>query len=125
VCGSPVRDHRNVDVVDGAAAGQHGVELLSGLLTGHDAMHPVGSHALCGMHSRGVPQLGSRVDIAGGECHGAAVPYVPHPHTTITGQFEDGPTVTVLHPVGCGEAKSAVVGPGDDQITKAGPVAVG
>ena len=33
----PVAGHRNVDVVGAAAAGQHGVELLPGLLTGHDA----------------------------------------------------------------------------------------
>ena len=108
----PVADHRNVDVVGAAAAGQHGVELLPGLLTGHHAMHGVGGHALRGVHSRGVTQLGSGGDIAGGQGDGAAVPYVPHPHTTSTGQVEDGPPVTVFHPVGCGDTQSAVVGRG-------------
>ena len=49
---------------------------------------------------------------------------MPHPHTTSTGQVEDAPTVTVFHPVGCGDPQSAVVGPGDDQVADAGPVAV-
>ena len=52
----PVADHRKVDVVGAAAAGHHGVELLAGLLTGHQAMHRVGGHALRGMHSGGVTQ---------------------------------------------------------------------
>src|SRR4029450_6901196 len=59
-------------------------------------MHRVGCHALRGMHSRGVPQFGSGGDIAGGEDLGATVPYVPHPHTTSTGQVQDCPTVTVF-----------------------------
>src|SRR5687768_12702463 len=59
-------------------------------------MHRVGGHPLCGMHSRGVTQLGGGGDIAGGERDGAAVPYVPHLHTTSTGQVEDGPPVTVF-----------------------------
>jgi hypothetical protein len=60
-----VADHRKVDVVGAAAAGQHGVELLPELSTGHHPMHRVGRHALRGMHSRGVTQLGSSGDIAG------------------------------------------------------------
>ena len=36
-----VPDHRNVDVVGGAAACQHGVELLPGFLAGHQAVHGV------------------------------------------------------------------------------------
>src|SRR5215211_4845505 len=87
-------------------------------------MHRVGGHALRGVHSRGVTQLGGGGDIAGGERHCAAVPYVPHPHTTSTGQVKDGPPVTVFHPIGCTDAQSAVVGPRDDQVADAGPVAV-
>ena len=63
----PVANHRNVDVVGGAAAGHHGVELLPELLTAHHATHRLGGHALRGMHSRGVTQLSSPGDIAGGE----------------------------------------------------------
>ena len=73
---------------------------------------------------RGVTQLGSGGDIAGGQGDGAAVPYVPHSHTTSTGQVEDGPPVTVFHPIGCADTQSAVVRPGDDQVADAGPVAV-
>ena len=54
-----------------------------------------------------------------------AVPGVPHPQPTGSGQVEDGPPVTVFHPVGCGDTKPAVVPAGDDQVADAGPVAVG
>ena len=70
----PVADHRNVEVVGGAAAGQHGVELLPGLLTGHHAMHGVGGDTLRGVHGGGVTQFGSGGDIVGGQGDGAAVP---------------------------------------------------
>ena len=62
----------------------------------------------------------------GGQGDGTSVPVrVPHPHTTSTGQVEDGPPVTVFHPVGCGDTKSPVVPTGDDQVADAGLVAVG
>ena len=51
-----VPDDRNVDMVGGTAAGQHGVQLLPGLFTGHHAMHGVGRNTLRGVHSRGVTQ---------------------------------------------------------------------
>ena len=121
----PVADHRNVDVVGGAAAAHHGVELLPGFLTGHDAVHGVRGDTLGFVHGAGVTELHRGLDIVGGQGDGAAVLYVAHPHTTTTGQVEDGPPVTVFHPVGCSDTKSAVVGPGDDQVADAGPVAVG
>jgi hypothetical protein len=77
-----VADHRNVEVVAAAAASQHRVKLLSGLLTGHHAVHSVGGDTLRGVHGGRVPQLGSDADVVGGERHGAAIPYVPHPQTT-------------------------------------------
>ena len=69
-----VADHRKVDVVGGAAAGQHGVELLPGLLTGHDAMHGVGGDTLRGVHGGGVTELRSGADVVGGQGDGAAAP---------------------------------------------------
>jgi hypothetical protein len=44
---------------------------------------------------------------------------------TSLGQVEDYPSVAVLDPVGCGDAKSSVIPTGDDQIADAGGVAVG
>jgi len=38
----PVPDHRNVEGVGRTAAGDHGVELLPGLLTSDGAVHGVG-----------------------------------------------------------------------------------
>ena len=121
----PVPDHREVDVVGAAAAGQHGVELLPGFLTGHDAMHGVGGDTLRGVHGGGVAELGGGSDVVGGQGDDAAVPRVPHPQTTGPGQVEDGPPVAVFHPVGCADTEPAVVAAGDDQVADAGPVAVG
>jgi hypothetical protein len=74
-----VADHRNVEVVGGAAAGQHGVELLPGFLTSHHAMHGVSCDTLRGVHSRGVTQFGGGADVAGGQRDDTTAPHVPHP----------------------------------------------
>ena len=42
----------------------------------------------------------------------------------LPGQVEDGPPVTVLHPIGCSETKPAVIPASNDQVTNVGPVAV-
>jgi hypothetical protein len=120
-----VPDHCDVDVVGGAAASQHGVELLPRLLTSDDAMHGVGGDTLCSVHGCGVAEFHRSCDVVVGQGDDAAVPYVPHPHTTITGQVKDDPPVTVLHPVRCGDTKPAVIPTGDDQVPDAGRVAIG
>ena len=88
-------------------------------------MHGVGGDTLRGVHRGGVTELHRGSDVVVGQGDDAAAPYVPQPHTTGTGQIKDGPTVTVLDPVCCTDTQSAVVGPGNDQITDAGPVAIG
>src|SRR3954447_9632887 len=121
----PVPHYRQVDVVSAAAAGQHRVQLLPALLTGHHAMHGVGSNTLRGVHGRGVTQFGSGGHVVGGQGDGAAAPYLPHSHTTSPAQVENGPPVAVFHPVGCSETQSAIIPTGDDQVTDAGRVTVG
>ena len=69
----PIANHGNVDVVGAAAAGQHGVELLSGLLTGNDAVHGVGGDTLRGVHGAGVTELDGGLDVVGGQGDHAAV----------------------------------------------------
>jgi hypothetical protein len=75
----PVPHDGQVDVVGGAAAGEHGVELLPGLSTGDDAMHGVGGDPLRGVHGGGVTQFGGGPDVVGGQGDDAAAPSMPHP----------------------------------------------
>jgi hypothetical protein len=62
----PVPYHRDIDVVADAAAGDHGVELLPGFLTGNDAMHGVGGDTLGAVHGGRVPELRGGLDVLGG-----------------------------------------------------------
>ena len=56
-----------VEVVRDPAAGQHGVELLPGLLTGGEAVHGVDRESLRGVHGGGVAELGGGLYVSGGE----------------------------------------------------------
>ena len=51
-----VADDLQVEVVRVPAAGEHGVQLLPGLLPGDQSMHGVGGDALGGMDGGGVAQ---------------------------------------------------------------------
>ena len=84
-----------------------------------------GGDTLCTMHGCGVAQFGSRGHVGGGQGDDPAVPNMPQPQPTGPDQAEDGPPVTVFHPVGCRCTQYAVVGPGDDQVADARGVAVG
>ena len=53
-----VADDLEVEVVGVPAAGEHGVELLPGLLPGQQAVHGVGGDALCIVNSGGVTESG-------------------------------------------------------------------
>ena len=53
-----VADDLKVEVVGMPAAGQHRVQLLPGLLPGHQAVHRVGGDALRGVNSGGVTESG-------------------------------------------------------------------
>ena len=52
-----VPDDLQVEVVGDPASGQHGVQLLPGLLAGDQAVHGVGGDPLRGVHGGGVAQL--------------------------------------------------------------------
>ena len=56
--GVAVADDLKVEVVGVPAAGEHRVQLLPGLLPGHQAVHGVGGDALCRMNSGGVAETG-------------------------------------------------------------------
>ena len=73
-----VPDDLQVEVVGDPASGQHGVQLLPGLLAGDQAVHGVGGDPLRGVHGGGVAQLnrllhvGWRAAERCGRCGGAA-----------------------------------------------------
>ena len=80
-----VPDDLQVEVVGDPAPGQHGVQLLPGLLAGGQAVHGVGGDPLRGVHGGGVAQLNRLGDVAGGQPDGAAVAAVPHRQVTARG----------------------------------------
>ena len=123
--GVAVADDLQVEVVGGPSSGEHGVQLLAGLLPGEQAVHGVGGDALGGVDGGGVAETGRRADIVGGQPDRAVAAVMPHSQVTLSADMGDGPAVAVLDPVGGGEAESAVVAAGDDHISDAGLVSVG
>jgi hypothetical protein len=120
-----VADHLKVEVVGGPAAGEHGVQLLSGFLPGQQAVHGVGGDALGGMDGAGVAETGRLADIVGGQADGEPAAGVPHGEPAVVAHCGDGPTVAVFDPVGGAEPESPVVAAGDDHVSDTGPVSVG
>jgi hypothetical protein len=114
-----------VEVVGVPAAGEHGVQLLSGLLTGHQAVHGVGGDALRGMDGSGIAETGRGRNVVGWQLDGELAAVVPDGEVTAPADAGDGPAVAVLDPVGGGESEPAVVGPGDDHISDTALIAVG
>ena len=123
--GVAVADDLEVEVVGVPAAGEHGVQLLPGLLPGQQAVHGVSGDALGGMDGAGIAETGRSLDIVGGEPDGELAAVVPDREVTVPADAGDGPAVAVLDPVGRAEAESAVVAAGDDHISDTGPIAVG
>ncbi len=72
-----VADDLQIQVVGGPSAGEHGVQLLPGFLTGDQAVHGVGGDPLGGMDGRRIPQLGGLPDVLGGEPGGELAAGVP------------------------------------------------
>ena len=121
-----VADDLEVEVVGVPAAGEHGVQLLPGLLPGHQAVHGVGGDALGGVDGGGVAESGrgcERSRRAAGRCSWLRVCRTVR--SPLLADVGDGPAVTVLDPIGGGEAESAVVAAGDDHISDTGLVPVG
>ena len=54
-----------IEVVCDLAAGQHGVQLLAGLLAGGEAVHGVHRDSLGGVHGGGVAELGGGLHVGG------------------------------------------------------------
>ena len=102
-----------------------GVQLLPGLLPGHQAVHGVGGDALRSMDGGGVAETGRGVDVVGWQPDGAVAAGVPHGQVALFADVGDGPAVAVFDPVGDTESESAVVDPGDDHISDTGLIAVG
>jgi hypothetical protein len=120
-----VSDDLQVEMVGDAAPGQHGVQLLPGLLAGEQAVHGVGGDPLRGVHGGGVAQLNRLGGIGGRQPNRAAVSAMPNRQVTAAADLEDGPTVPVLHPIGGCRPQCPVVGSGDHQLAGTGRVAVG
>ena len=123
--GVAVADDLEVEVVGVPAAGEHGVQLLPGLLPGQQAVHGVGGDALGGMDGGGVAETGRGAHIVNRQPDGQLAAVVPDREVTAPADAGDGPPVAVLDPVGGGESESAVVAAGDDHISDTGLVAVG
>ena len=120
-----VADDLQVDVISGPAAGEHGVQLLAGLLPRGEAVHRVSRHALGGMDGAGVAETGRGLDVVGGESDGEPAAVVPDSQLTVPTDMGDGPAIAVLNPVGGGQPESSVVSAGDDHISEARRISVG
>jgi hypothetical protein len=122
--GVAVADHLEVEMVDVPATGKHRVQLLSGLPPGQQAVHRVRGDALSRMDGAGIAQTGRLTHILTRQPDGQEAAGVSHGQVTVFGDLGDDPPVPVFHPVGGGEAESAVVAAGDDHISDTGPVPV-
>ena len=120
-----VADYRKVEVVGGAAAGQHGVELLPRLMAGGEAVHGVDGEALSAVHCGGIAELGGTADVVSWQGHPAAVLCMLHLQSAGAGDIQDGPAVTVFDPVGGGDAEPPFVSTGDDHIASGCTISVG
>jgi hypothetical protein len=120
-----VPDSLHVDVVGDLAAGQHGVELLPGLVSGGKAVHGVHRHPLGGVHGGGVAELRRGLYVGGWQSHPVPIVQVLDVKITTGVDGDYGPAVTVFNPVGRCQPKLPVVASGDDQLTDAGQVPIG
>jgi hypothetical protein len=82
------------------AARQHGVQLLSRLLPGQQAVHGVGRDALRRMDGGGVTETGRGAHIVKRQPDSQQAVSVPDGETTTVVEVGDGPPVAVLDPVG-------------------------
>ena len=119
-----VADHLQVKVVRGSATGEHRIQLLPGFVSGEQAVHGVGGDALGGVDGGGVAETGGGADVVGWQPDCAVASVVSHGQVAALADMGDSPTVAVFDPVGCGEAKSAVVAAGDDHIADTGLVPI-
>src|SRR4029450_4984913 len=119
-----VADHLKVDVVGVPAAGEHGVQLLPGLLPGQQAVHGVGRDPLRGMNGGGVTESGWGRDVIRGELALELAAAVSDGEATAAVDVGDGPAGAAFHPFGGRDSDPPVVRPGDDHVADTGPVSV-
>ena len=123
--GVAVADDLEVEVIGGPAAGEHGVQLLPGLVPGQQAVHGVGRDALGGMDGAGIAETGRGAHIVNRQPDPVVAAGVPDSQVTLLADMGDGPAVAVLDPIGGSESESAVVATGDDHISDTGQVPIG
>jgi hypothetical protein len=75
--GVAVADDLEVEVVGVPAAGEHGVQLLAGLLPGQQAVHGVGGDALRSMDGAGIAETGRGAHIIERQPDGVVAAVVP------------------------------------------------
>jgi hypothetical protein len=78
-----------VEVVGVPAAGEHGVQLLPGLLPGQQAVHGVGGDALRSMDGGGVAETGRLMYVIAGQPDGQVAAGVSHGQVTVFGDVGD------------------------------------
>ena len=83
--GVAVADDLEVEVVGVPAAGEHGVQLLPGLLPGQQAVHGVGGDALGAVDGGGVTESGRGRDVIRGELALELAAAVPDGEPTAVG----------------------------------------
>ena len=81
-----VADDLEVEVVGVPAAGEHGVQLLPGLLPGQQAVHGVGGDALGGVDGGGIAETGRARDIVSGQPDGELAAVVPDGQVAAVGR---------------------------------------
>jgi hypothetical protein len=94
--GVAVADHLEVEVVGVPATAEHRIELLPGLLPGHQAMHGVGGDALGGMDGGGVAETGRGSNVITGQPDGEVAAGVSDSEPTAAVDVGDGPAVAVF-----------------------------
>src|SRR5512132_4324978 len=123
--GVAVPDDLQMKVVCDLSAGQHGVQVLPGLVSGGEAVHGVHRDALCGVHGGGVAQRRARLYVGGWQSHPVSVATMLDVKITTGVDGDYGPAVAVFDPVGRCQPELAVVAAGNDQLADAGPVPIG
>jgi hypothetical protein len=91
-----VTDDLQVQVVGVPAAGEHGVQLLSGFLPGQQAVHGVGGDTLGSVNGGGIAETGRGAHIVERQPDGEVATVVADRQVTAPADTGDGPPVAVF-----------------------------
>ena len=114
-----------IEMVGAASPGERRVGQLPRLGAGQQRVTGVCSDPLGGVDRAGVAEFERCRDVGRRQIHEAPVLGVLDADGAVLANCCDGPTVAVLHPVGCRSPQGAVVGAGDDGVSHRGEVAIG